>query len=40
MEILCFIKENKVDEYFKFLKKNISINEKENKFMSYFEKHG
>ena len=38
MEILCFINENKVDEYFEFLKKNISINEKENKFMTYYEK--
>ena len=38
MEILCFINENKVDEYFEFLKKNISIIEKENKFMTYYEK--
>lgn len=36
LEILCFIKFSKIDEYIKYLKINVFINENEKEFMNYF----
>ena len=38
IEILCFIDFNKIEDYLKFLKNKIFINDNENEFIIYFEK--